>query len=220
MLIQEAELTAQVLSRYRPDSLSPFLNIGSSTLEFRTRIQPYIHQLIVAPLEAAGVNVVHTDLKSGPGIDVSADLLDDHGFAKLRAVAPRFVLCANVLEHVEDPAAFANRCLDLLPAGGRVLFTVPGSYPYHLDPIDTMFRPTPDEILALLDRPVDVEMARIIEAGSLRDRLRERPWAVVSQCVILPFRSTGWREWTRRMAAAWWLVRPFRQSLLLVRMRP
>jgi hypothetical protein len=36
----------------------------------------------------------------------------------------------------------AHHCLDLLSIGGLIFVTVPLSYPYHRDPIDTMFRPT------------------------------------------------------------------------------
>ena len=82
--------------------------------------------------------------------------------------APRTVFCNNVLEHVPDPALFAQRCFDLLPPGGRLVVTVPRSYPHHRDPIDTMFRPTPDEICALIDAPYERLDDEIIETGSYR----------------------------------------------------
>ena len=40
----------------------------------------------------------------------------------------------------------AHHCLDLLPIGGLIFVTVPLSYPYHRDPIDTMFRPSLAEL--------------------------------------------------------------------------
>ena len=62
---------------------------------------------------------------------------------------PDAILCCNIFEHVEDRARFASICHDALRPGGYLVVSVPYSYPYHTDPIDTYLRPTPEEIAAM-----------------------------------------------------------------------
>ena len=131
----ETDWIVSRLADIAPQELSPMLNIGSSTLEFRTQKQPWIENNLIKPLEARGIRVVHADLKSGPGIDLTADLTTDEGFKTLAAVGARSIMICNVLEHVVDPGAFANRCLELVGPKGYAIVTVPHSYPHHRDPI-------------------------------------------------------------------------------------
>jgi SAM-dependent methyltransferase len=220
MFRQEAEWIETNLKRVEAEALSPLLDIGSSTQEFRTVQKPHIHNQLFAPLTSRGIRVIYADLKAGEGIDVTADLLSDEGFADMQALGLKTILCCNVLEHVTNPAEFVRRCYRLLPAGGRLVVTVPRSYPYHRDPIDTGFRPDPRDIIALFDGPVDVEVAEIIDTGSYRDNLRARPWIITRQILRLPFPFLGWTKWKRSMKKFYWMVRPYRQSCIIVRKPP
>ena len=150
MFRREAEWIGAHLAALPVEAISPLVNIGSSTGDFRERIQPWIDEAIFKPLRERGVEVVHVDLKTDPGVDMIANILEDEGFERLRALKPQMALLCNVLEHVLDPATFTRRSLDILRPGGRLLVSVPRSYPHHNDPIDTMFRPTPEEVLALV----------------------------------------------------------------------
>ena len=197
-------------------ALSPMLNIGSSTLEFRTKKQPWIESNLIKPLEARGVKVVHADLKSGPGIDITADLTTEEGFKTLAAVGARSIMLCNVLEHVVDPKAFANRCLDLVQPNGFAIVTVPHSYPYHRDPIDTMYRPTPEEAASLFDR-TEIITRDIIDAGSYRDHVKARPWIISRQIFRAPFPFLGWTKWKRSMGKLYWLVYPYQMTCVLLR---
>jgi hypothetical protein len=48
----------------------------------------------------------------------------------------------------------AHHCLDLLPIGGLIFVTVPLSYPYHRDPIDTaQFHKGLEQLSMLPDDP-------------------------------------------------------------------
>ena len=49
----------------------------------------------------------------------------------------RCVLLSNLLEHVQDREKLASSCEEIVGTGGLILATVPSSYPYHADPIDT-----------------------------------------------------------------------------------
>ena len=48
-----------------------------------------------------------------------------------------------------------------LPSEGLLFVSVPRRYPYHPDPIDTMFRPTTQELLGMFDDAELVESAAI-----------------------------------------------------------
>jgi SAM-dependent methyltransferase len=212
----EAKWIAETLRAFPAEELSPILDIGSQTLAFRTQEKPYIQNDLFAPLMARGISIIHSDLQEGDGIDLSANLLEEEGFNQVKATAPRTIFCNNVLEHVLDPAEFANRCFALLPPGGRLIITVPRSYPHHRDPIDTMFRPTPEEIHALIDAPAEILASEIIETGSYRDNLRRRPWIIYRQIIRLPFPFLGWTKWKRSMKKFYWMVWPYRQSCVVI----
>lgn len=128
--------------------LSPLCNLGSSTLEFRTKGQFYIDQHVFAPLRERGIEVVHVDLKPADGVDVVGDILDPAVRESLKAKHFRSVICTSLLEHVKDPRAVCDAICDVL-GNGEIFVSVPRDYPYHEDPIDTMFRPTLAELIGL-----------------------------------------------------------------------
>jgi hypothetical protein len=150
MFKKEARWLADCLAGL--DSPAPIVNIGSSTLHFRTVEQPWIDEILFAPLRQRNVEVINVDLKQAPGVDLCLDLLSDDGFEQLKALRPRTVLLCNLLEHVLDPKTMVERAYELLAPGGKLIVSVPRSYPHHRDPIDTMFRPTPQEVADLEPR--------------------------------------------------------------------
>ncbi|HUI51298.1 MAG TPA: hypothetical protein VLX60_05910 [Terriglobales bacterium] len=149
MLLAEARWIGKALARVEPEKLSPLLNVGSGTAETREKIQPWIDREIFAPLRQRGVAIQHLDIQEGEGIDLHGDLYDDAFVARLGGSGYRSLLCCNVLEHVENPAAIAAKLERIIPVGGYLLFTVPNSYPYHPDPIDTMYRPSLEQFVQL-----------------------------------------------------------------------
>lgn len=149
MLPQEARWIGARTLEIGVGALSPMLDVASGTEEFRTLTQPWIDDLVFAPFRAAGGRAAHLDIEAGPGIDLVGDLADPDFFAFLAAEGFRSVLCANLLEHVPEPAVVAGRLVALLPEGGHLLVTCPRRFPYHPDPIDTMLRPTVGELAGL-----------------------------------------------------------------------
>jgi hypothetical protein len=129
--------------------LFPLINVGSSTRKLRESDQPWIDQYVFAPMRRRGGRVTHLDMKPDDGVDIVGDLRDPVVWAQLVALEPRSVLCSNVLEHVTDREGLGRRLCELIPAGGYVIVSVPHAFPYHPDPIDTMFRPGLDELSAL-----------------------------------------------------------------------
>lgn len=127
---------------------SKMLNVGSTTAEV-LETQPHIASNVLAPLMAHGVSLVNLDLKRGTGVDVMGDITDPRLPEKL---GDRYdvVLCSNLLEHVTDHAAALRNLAALAAPGGYLLVTVPHNYPRHPDPIDTMYRPSAQELAAEL----------------------------------------------------------------------
>lgn len=215
MFRAEAVWLQREMARFAAGEISPLVHIGSSDRRFRTVVQPWIHELIERPFAAAGGQIINLDLKPADGVDFVGDLFDDAVLDRLRAMAPRAILCANVLEHVVDPRAFAARCLDVLPPGGLLFVTVPRSYPHHADPIDTMFRPSPAEVHVLFPK-TEMLAAEVIEPGSYRDDLRRRPWIAVRFLRLL-FPFLGLARWKRTARKLCWLVQPYQVTCVVLR---
>jgi hypothetical protein len=145
LLQPEARWLRDRLETLQPSD-GPVLNVGSASAQFRSEVQPWIDAQVFAPLRARGLRVVHQDLQAAEGVDLVGDLLSIDAVQAARQLGVRSVICSNVLEHVPDPRAFALGLLALTGQGGRLLITVPHTFPYHPDPIDTLFRPTLDEL--------------------------------------------------------------------------
>lgn len=216
MFAREAAWIARALSDVNADDLSPLLNVGASTRKFRTQDQPWIQEELIAPLEARGVRIVHLDLKEADGVDIAADITTDEGFQRAKAVGARALLLCNILEHVLDPGALARKTMALVEPGGLVVVTVPRSYPYHRDPIDTMFRPTPEQVAALFPGAV-IEKAEELPCGSYRDNVKARPWILLRPVLRFPFPFLGWDKWKRSMGKLYWLFNPYLTTCVVLR---
>jgi SAM-dependent methyltransferase len=217
MFDREARWIGARLAAYPAAQITPLLNVGSSTREFRERVQPWSDRAIFAPLAARGVEIVHLDSRAGEGIDLRADLLDAADFAGVRSRPYRALLCCNILEHVRDAAEFARRCSALVAPGGIIVVTVPRSYPRHGDPIDTLYRPTAAQAAALFPH-TSVVAAEIIDVGeSYRDEVRRRPWILLRHLARLPVPFLGLAQWTSSMRKPYWLFRNYQVSAAILR---
>jgi hypothetical protein len=148
VLRAEAAWLAGQLEQLATEYLSPLLSIGSGHAELRGT-QPWLERLIYEPLARRGVRVLHHELQPAPGVDVAGDLTDRRFLTTLAGLELRSIMCCNVLEHIPNPAELASALERSIPPGGYVVVTVPRRYPYHPGPIDTLFRPTVDEVRAL-----------------------------------------------------------------------
>jgi SAM-dependent methyltransferase len=210
MMRCDAEWLGRTLAQLSSEDVSPILNLGSSTQHFRTVTQPHIQELVFGPLEGRGIRVVHSDLKVAPGVDVSADIFDDADFARLKAVGARTVVCTHMYEHVRNRDELTRRLLELLPEGGRFFVTVPSSYHEHNDPIDTMFRPSPEALASMF------QGQRILETKELTGEtywahVRKRPVILFGRHFfrfLVPF--LDWRAWKRSMRKLYWLFHPYK----------
>ena len=210
MFEAEACWLRRALEAFPPERLSPLLNLGSSSAVVREALQPWIDAEVFCPLRSRGVETVHVDMRELPGVDVQADLTDASDVERLSALQPNALLCCNLLEHVLEPKQLARHCLDLLPRGGLVFVTVPFSYPYHRDPIDTLYRPSPAELSELFGTARMLD-GTILGAGvSYRDAVRERPWILLRHVWRFPVPFLSFERWKRSMARLYWLVAEYR----------
>ncbi|KST66013.1 methyltransferase domain-containing protein [Mastigocoleus testarum] len=146
MLKNEAIWLAAKISSLEEANIFPILNVGSSTKEFREKTQPWIDKHLFKPAREKSFNVIHTDLKQDEGVDIAGDLCNTEFLKEIAKLNIKSILCSNLLEHLDNREEFCEIISSILPKGGYLFVTVPHQYPYHPDPIDTMFRPTIDEL--------------------------------------------------------------------------
>jgi SAM-dependent methyltransferase len=217
MFLKEAQWLARFLDTCPGEELSPLLNVGSSTVQLRQTVQPWTDAYLFAPLRRRGVEIVHLDAREGDGIDVRADMLDDAQLPRILKCGARAILCCNILEHIEEREKLARRCLEIVGPGGLILVTVPYSYPRHRDPIDTLYRPRPEELEELF-RPANMISGEIIDAGeSYRTQVKKRPWILFRHILRFPFPFIAHEDWRHSMRKTYWLFHNYQVTCAVFR---
>jgi hypothetical protein len=218
MLEAEAHWLAQRLAAIPDAELGTVLNVGSSTLSFRTEVQPFIDAQVFAPLRARGAGVVHLDIRADAGVDLVGDLSNPADGPALRAAISargvRTLVCSNLLEHVVDRAAFCQQIEELLPAGGRLLLTVPHGYPHHPDPIDTGYRPLPADIGAAFPG-LKVEHSELLSCGGLWHNRKQLALGKKVLWVGLPFYKP--QLWRANLSFFRYINEPFTATCAVLR---
>lgn len=213
MLTSEAKWLSAYFAQKDNDALGTVLNIGSSTADVRTRIQSFIDEQIFRPLAQRGVPVVHTDIKAADGVDIVADIMNDDDLERLRSLKAKTILCSNMLEHVPSPLRMAERLTALVPPGGVLLVTVPNSYPYHPDPIDTLLRPDIEQLSSLFHRLKFVD-GGIVEGPTVAEEFVKNPLLIPRRVArsIIPF-PHFW-SWLSALDRWRWLFRHYRATCI------
>ncbi len=220
MHIKESLWVGAQLAEIPDARLFPLLDIGSSTREFRTIIQPHLESSIYAPLRVRGGKVWHADIKPADGVDLVGDLLDESYVQRLRELGVRSVMVTNILHHVVERQRLIDNVLSVVPAGGYVIVSGPNRYPKHYDPIDTLFRPNV-EALAACFPGTDLVRGEIIDSGNWRQwNKAERGNRSLGRTVArlgLPFYKPA--EWWRLARQSPFLVRHMRAVAVVLRKR-
>lgn len=186
MLVEESLWIKNILQKYLSEKNFPLLNIGSSTQYFREKIQPHIYQNVFLPLKNENKKVIHLDMKIDDGVDMIGDLSNDDFRNSIKAEGINSVLCSNLLEHLENPKLICDSMVDLLKQGGLIIVTVPYNYPFHEDPIDTLFRPNESELHKLFNETKIIE-SKIVESENtyLKDLLANKRYFCIMLLRIL-----------------------------------
>jgi len=162
MLYEEAQWVGKVLIEKTIEG-NRILNLGSSTLYSRTTLQPHMEEFIFAPLREKNVQVIHSDITFDEGVDLQGDFTDPAFIAQLKEMQFDGIMCCNLLEHLEDRTPLIEALKTIIPSNGWLLLTVPKQYPFHMDPIDTMYRPSPKELCEIFPE-LQVELAEEVIA--------------------------------------------------------
>lgn len=217
MLKNEAAWLRSAIERHLDGSAGTVIDLGSGTAAMREDVQPHISGLFAA-VRQAGINVVTTDLRDGPGVDVVGDLYDPQVQAQLREVRPGSIFMFNVLEHVIDPGGLVEAVSSLVPDSGLVFVSVPHAFPYHPDPIDTRFRPALDELVALFPGAELVE-GEIVPCGTYADQLWADKLRAFRDAVGLGLPYPSLEAWRSRRDRFRYLRRPYLVTCAVVRVR-
>ena len=215
MFKEEAIWLGEYIYDSKSDDFFPLLNLGSSTEEFRALTQPWIDSYVFAPARSRGLPVIHMDLKDAIGVDLTGDISSPEMQSALRIKAIKSVLCSNLLEHVIDREAICAGIENILRPGGYIVVTCPYQYPFHPDPIDTLYRPRPDELAALFPNSSLVQSS-ILDCGTLFQSLIQNPklllWTAVRLCLPL-YKPAFWWQLARFQL---WMFRTFRVSCVVL----
>lgn len=197
------------------------LSIASGNRAMRETHQPFIKKNILDPLEVKAIRCIHHELHPGDGVDLAGDLFDTTVQSKVIELKPDLILCCNLFEHVIDRSNLAHILSLAVPKSCYLLLTVPRSFQYHADPIDTYFRPTPLE-LSLLFPEFKTIHSQVIKVESMIDDLRGgyRLGTLASNLVrhflrlitLLPQRQ----RWLSHLHSTLWLFRSRQVTMLLL----
>lgn len=159
MFQQESKWIKKTIKKINLEKGDLVADIGSSDLFFRTRVQPHVHNDIYAPLQDKSVYITSIDAKEEIGVDCVVDITSKDPLPQ--AVANKkfdLVINCNMLEHVINRDTAVSNLISFVKKGGYLLITVPHTFLYHADPIDTMYRPTPEDVFTLLNRHCNCEV--------------------------------------------------------------
>jgi hypothetical protein len=212
---EEAAYLGAWFSRQALAELSPLIELGASTEAF-LETHPHVENDLLGPLVRRGVRIVKTDLLPGPHIDIAGDIYDSAVQATLKAVGAKCVLCCNIFEHVADRETFARVCDEILSPGGTIVVTVPQSYPLHMDPIDTYYRPKPAEIAQLFPGYVVLVRQTVVSGTAAGDM--DTPWLDVLKVIRRAVLLRGGADASKaRLHRLLWLFRHYRISVAVLR---
>ena len=214
MFREEARWLEERIMAREPEVVFPMVNLGSSTVDFVTHVQPWIDECLLAPMRRLGAEVINVDLKAAPGVDIVGDVRSESVRRQIIERHPRSVLCSNFLEHVEDPAMLASAVVTLIPVGGLLFVSGPRRYPYHADPIDNMLRPTVAELASLFPGATLLE-GEALQCG--RYRQYAAPTARrLGRMLLRPLVPVPLDRWRDALYRAAWLQRRISATCLVL----
>jgi hypothetical protein len=215
--VETARWTREALRALELPPGARALDVGSSTLHYRTVEQPHIDEQVMAPLRERRVEITHLDAKQAPGVDVVCDLDQaDEGLVSDLG-EHELVLFVGALQCVHDPENALDLVVRLVAPGGYLVVHHPEVARRTFDPIDNMLRATPGELVEMFERRglerVRADSVRIDE-GRYKGFMSRPSWVPVFGRFWFPL--PGFSEQLRlRVPALRW-----RQSCVVMRRPP
>jgi SAM-dependent methyltransferase len=185
---QFAYVNEQLTDMVRDLTGAAALPVGTRLLDYGCADRPY-RDVFPPSIEYVGADIPGNALAD---VDIAPD-----GTIPLPDESFDLVLSTQVLEHVEDPAAYLSECFRLLRPGGALVLSTHGIMYYHRDPED-YWRWTPAGLRRIvIERGFEVERLRgllglasaalqLFQDGTywFVPRLMRRPYALVMQRLI------------------------------------
>ena len=218
MHVETAAWTRAALAEIEFAPGSRALDVGSSTLHYRTVEQPHIEQQVMAPLRARGVGIVHLDAKPAPWVDVVCDLgMADEGLAA-RLGEHALVLVCGVMQALRDPGRAADIAVQALAPGGHLVAHHPETARRSFDPVDYRLRMSPDDLAGMFERRglerVRADSVRIDDPRYYRGLVSRPSWSPLRGRVWLPLPGVSEQARLRIPALRW------KQSCVVLRRPP
>lgn len=212
MLFEEAKFIGKIMYELNPEDVFPLCNLGSSNDELAKLRQPWIDEFIFKPARDSDYKVVNIDIKEHPGVDLVGDVTDPRFMEKLKLLGFKSVICSNLLEHVPNESVIdiCDSLMQFIPKKGYLFISGPYKFPYHPDPIDTMFRPNIKELSLLFPDTTQIE-GKIITSNDHR-----KPIELIKNIVriFLPFYKP--KEWLFFPRQFPWLFRNYKATCIVL----
>ncbi|MDD3685585.1 MAG: hypothetical protein PHE56_02340 [Bacteroidales bacterium] len=215
MFTSEALWVRKKIEELDSRAVFPILNIGSATLQGRLSKKPSVEELLFKPLYEQG-KVIHTDIQAGEGIDISGDLSDPNFVEGLKLVNPGLILCNNLLEHIINPEKITASILGIANKNTYIIVSVPYLYPYHYDPIDTMFRPNVGQLHKLFPGTKIISSEIVLDDKTYFDKLKSdlRLALIIFLRSFLPFYKP--KMWWHTVSYLPNMFRKFKVTCILI----
>lgn len=117
------------------------VNLGSGHINNLLLKKPWIEQNIFSHFK----KTIKVDKIAFDNIDIVGDLADPSIYKSIKEIECKkiFFLC-NVLEHVssKNRKIILNNIYTCMNSRDELIISVPYDYPYHADPVDTLYRPS------------------------------------------------------------------------------
>lgn len=148
MLVEESIWIAEKIKEILPEEPFPVLNIGSSTLAYRTEKQPFIQNNIFNLFSDEKKQVIHLDMKGDDGIDLVGDLSDENFRRLVKELKPKLILCNNILMYLNKNTRkeLSKILFEILTENGYLIITNSLVFPPSPDPVEAYYRATPEKM--------------------------------------------------------------------------
>ncbi|MBJ24454.1 MAG: methyltransferase type 11 [Euryarchaeota archaeon] len=212
MLFEEAKFIGNLMHELNPEDVFPLCNLGSSNEELAKIRQPWIDKFIFEPAREKGYKVVNVDIKKHPGVDLVGDVTNPEFMKKLKKIGFKSVICSNLLEHVpnESRSEICNSLIELIPKKGYFFISGPYKFPYHPDPIDTMFRPNIEEMANLFPNTT------LIKSSIITSNDHKKPLELLKNIarIFMPFyKPNEWLFFPRQFP---WLFKNYKATCIVM----
>ncbi len=171
MRLEESLMVGEIIEKYYPQYKFEFaINLGCGNVEQLFQLKPWVYDNVFSRLNFFGVKVINVDAVNYPGVDLVQDLsLPNSLKFTEQLTGKKLFILANVLEHVPSNVreVLLEKIYLCMGENDALIITVPNDYPYHADPIDTMYRPFPVDLIKIIS--LDWKESAVVPSGSYRE---------------------------------------------------